>query len=183
MERGLERISPREERRGVPIRAHAQHHRRKAIRQGAEGFARPCEGSRIGRIPARVEGQETGVGGRALQHSLIDQTGIGAVRGFGHPTFVHERHQHLRPFDVPHLAESAKEFSRRAAARNSDCRNPRLFKVGLDVTGNPKGQCLGEFLLSREIVPEGHQEASSYQVRPSRSIKAIDPVGPQVPAE
>ena len=176
----------REERGRVAVGAHAEDRhveRPRQARQLVRGLDRP----QPRRLRPRDRARRSAHGRLALQQRRAHQRGVRARRGLRHEALVDQRDDHLVPVD--RLCPTARAGTPPAWCR----RRRRGSRVRVRSTACDRRPATRSASASRqfgargEFVPvggccAGAVHALSCQVRPSRSISAIDADGPQVPA-
>src|SRR5690606_6477945 len=107
------------------------------------------------------------------------------IRALGrgrHEPFIGERNRYLLPIELGLRKRFEEELGRRAAGDGKKARAAHGDRVSQE-GGNICGQSACQLLTCWKFVPlDVHRYTLSCQVRPSRSINAIEPDGPQVPA-
>ncbi len=101
-----------------------------------------------------------------------------------HVALVNQRAIDHLLLDIGMLAKTfQKQFRRRPAGKRDGAERAGL-QIGFQTRGHIIRQLSGEIGARLELdeLDDSHQESPSFQVRPSRSISAIDWLGPHVPA-
>ena len=174
----------REERRRVAVASHAEHGDVERPRQLAECV--PGERRRFCAVVGPlIERHELSRRRRSLQQFVRYQLCVGARRGRRHQPLVDQCDDHLLPIDLGFRKFREKKRRRRAAGDGDEAGASFGDGVG-ELAGDRLRERLRQFRPAREdmhFVSDWHAgQPLSCQVRPSRSISAIEADGPQVPA-
>ena len=166
VERLRQIVAARKERSGVAVFTHAKHDNIQAPAPP------PAASFRNERHKARGLGM-------VLQQALFDQSRIGTRAVFIDLAFVHQCHRDLFPSDVL-TRKMLKKQCGRGATRDRKRGRP-LREMARDrprATRSAKASAKASRFSNHCGF---NHEADSCQVLPSRSIKATDAAGPQVP--
>jgi hypothetical protein len=150
VQRRIEVVAAGEERRGVPVVAHAQDHRIERQRQGSNARLRLGQ-AQFRRGGAGIQRHEARRRRRVLQQRGLHQARIGTRIVRRHPSLIDQGHAHLCPIQGL-LRETRKKLRRRRPAGNGQQRLaalPHALAQALrDTRGQPTGlgRPIGEFV-------------------------------------